>query len=79
MVGDLVGTLNIQSLWWCILVTLNYGYTKRINTDLCRLKYFYRILSKTAVQLLSQDFPKENIDPGAIWLEPWYFVVDGGR
>ena len=36
-------------------------------------------MSKYAVQLWSQDFPKENRDSDARWLKPWYFLADGGK
>ena len=60
-------------------MTLNYGWTKRSNIDLCRLKLFTGFLSKTAVQLWSQDCTTENRDPYTRWLKPWYFVADSDR
>ena len=69
----------IRRMWWCITVTLNYGRTKRSNIDLCKLKYVYGFLSKTAVQFWSQACPTENRDLDARWLKPWDFVAVDDR
>ena len=49
--GELVETLN-KDFVMVHAVTLNYGWTKGSNIDLCRLKHFYGIIVKNCSAIM---------------------------